>query len=126
MPQLDAIGLIASDLDATVAFYRRLGLEFTAFGEGHHEAAMASGFRLMIDDIATIESFSSYEPASGGRNVGLAFGCGSPAEVDEIFATLTGGGAETKTAPFDAPWGQRYATVLDPDRNPVDLYATLE
>jgi uncharacterized glyoxalase superfamily protein PhnB len=27
-------------------------------------------------------------------------------------------------APFDAFWGQRYATVLDPDGNHVDLYAS--
>lgn len=27
--------------------------------------------------------------------------------------------------PFDAPWGQRYATVLDPDGNGVDLFAPL-
>jgi len=27
--------------------------------------------------------------------------------------------------PWDAPWGQRYATVLDPDGNAVDLYCPL-
>jgi uncharacterized glyoxalase superfamily protein PhnB len=28
-------------------------------------------------------------------------------------------------APWDAFWGQRYATVLDPDGNSVDLFAAL-
>lgn len=126
MPRLDAIGLIATDLDATLAFYGRLGLEFTTYGEGHHEATMPNGLRLMIDSVAMIESFSTFEPATGGRNVTLAFGCDSPAEVDATFAALTVAGAPTKVAPFDAPWGQRYATVLDPDANPVDLYAPLE
>ena len=28
-------------------------------------------------------------------------------------------------APYDAPWGQRYATVLDPDGNLTDLFAPL-
>ena len=28
-----------------------------------------------------------------------------------------------KLEPFDAFWGQRYATVLDPDGNAVDLFA---
>lgn len=126
MPQLDAIGITATNLEASLAFYRRLGLEFTAFGEGHHEAAMPSGFRLMIDDVATIESFSTYEPSTGGRNVALAFGCDTPAEVDAAFAAVTDGGAPVKEAPFDAPWGQRYATVFDPDQNPVDIFATLE
>ena len=27
--------------------------------------------------------------------------------------------------PWDAFWGQRYATVLDPDGNSVDLFAAL-
>jgi catechol 2,3-dioxygenase-like lactoylglutathione lyase family enzyme len=126
MPQLDAIGIIAADLDASVAFYRRLGLEFTAFGEGHHEATMENGFRLMLDSVATIESFATYEPSSGGRNVALAFGCDSPAEVDAAFAAVTDAGAPVKSPPFDAPWGQRYATVHDPDMNPVDLYAPLD
>ncbi|MFL6036949.1 MAG: glyoxalase, partial [Gaiellaceae bacterium] len=27
--------------------------------------------------------------------------------------------------PFDAFWGQRYATVVDPDGNAVDLFAPL-
>ena len=27
--------------------------------------------------------------------------------------------------PFDAFWGQRYATVRDPDGNAVDLFAAL-
>lgn len=126
MPRLDALGITAADLDASLAFYGRLGLEFTAFGEGHHEATMPNGFRLMIDDVATIESFSTYEPSSGGRNVALAFGCDSPAEVDVAFAAVTAAGAVVKAAPFDAPWGQRYATVFDPDQNPVDLYASLD
>jgi uncharacterized glyoxalase superfamily protein PhnB len=29
------------------------------------------------------------------------------------------------TAPYDAPWGQRYATVADPDGYRVDLFALL-
>lgn len=125
MPNLDAIGIIAADLDATLAFYGRLDLEFTAFGEGHHEAVMPNGFRLMIDSVALIESFSSYEAATGGRNVALAFGCDSPAAVDAAFAALADGGAEVREALLDAPWGQRYATVLDPNGNPVDLFAAL-
>jgi hypothetical protein len=28
-------------------------------------------------------------------------------------------------APWDAPWGQRYAVVKDPDDNGIDLFAPL-
>jgi uncharacterized glyoxalase superfamily protein PhnB len=47
------------------------------------------------------------------------------ADVDNAFTAVTEGGAAMKEPPFDAPWGQRYATVYDPDQNPVDLYAPL-
>jgi catechol 2,3-dioxygenase-like lactoylglutathione lyase family enzyme len=124
MLQLDAIGIIAADLDASLAFYQRLGLEFVLYGEGHHESMMDNGARLMIDSVAMIESFSTYEPSTGDRNVALGFACPSPADVDSTYAAATAG-APVKEAPFDAPWGQRYATVFDPDGNPVDLCATL-
>lgn len=35
-------------------------------------------------------------------------------------------GHEGHLAPWDAVWGQRYATVHDPDGNAVGLYAPLE
>jgi uncharacterized glyoxalase superfamily protein PhnB len=34
-------------------------------------------------------------------------------------------GHTSSRAPFDAFWGQRYATVLDPDGNAIDLFAPL-
>ncbi len=37
-----------------------------------------------------------------------------------------GAGYKSELTPFDAPWGQRYAVVLDPDGNGVDLFAPLE
>ena len=121
----DAIGIIASDMARTVTFFELLGCERSFDEEGHKEFTFANGFRLMIDSVEMIESFSTYEAAVGGRNVGLAFGCDSPAEVDELHAKVVAAGFESHAAPFDAPWGQRYASVLDPDQNPVDLYASL-
>ena len=61
-----------------------------------------------------------------GNLVSLAFECASPAEVDRIYAEIVGAGFEGEKEPWDAFWGQRYATVLDPDRNHVDLFARLE
>ena len=128
MPTFDALGTIATDMAATLAFYRLLGLDIPADAdaEPHVEVALTDGFRMMIDTVATIESFSTYEAPAGGRSVGFAFSCATPADVDEVFAAVTAAGHPAKEEPFDAFWGQRYATVLDPDGNPVDLYAPLE
>lgn len=128
MARFDAIGLIAQDLAATLAFYRRLGLDIsaTADDEPHVEVDLGGGFRLMIDPVSTIEQFSTYEAPTGGRNHALAFRCSNATEVNDTFAALVAAGHRAKEHPFDAFWGQRYATVLDPDGTPVDLYAPLD
>ncbi|NKU98443.1 hypothetical protein GS889_13810 [Rhodococcus hoagii] len=45
-------------------------------------------------------------------------------EVDAVWSRLAEAG-HGEVEPFDAPWGQRYATVTDPDGNGVDLFAAL-
>ena len=67
----------------------------------------------------------SWQPPAGGHRMGLAFRCDTPAEVDQAHTDLVGAGYRSHLEPFDAFWGQRYATVLDPDDNPVDLFAAL-
>jgi uncharacterized glyoxalase superfamily protein PhnB len=42
-----------------------------------------------------------------------------------MHAKLTAAGYHSELDPFDAPWGQRYASMNDPDGNGVDLYAPL-
>ena len=48
------------------------------------------------------------------------------AEVDATYEKLVAAGYESRRAPWDAFWGQRYATLLDPDGVEVSLYAALE
>jgi uncharacterized glyoxalase superfamily protein PhnB len=79
----------------------------------------------MWDTVELIRSFSEWEPPAGGHRVGLAFLCEHPEEVDEVHAKLVAAGHPSQVLPFDAFWGQRYATILDPDGNLVDLFAPL-
>jgi uncharacterized glyoxalase superfamily protein PhnB len=106
-------------------FYRNLGLEFTTDVEDqeHVEAAGPGGLRIMFDTEQSVKSFSTWEAPTGSHRVALAFLCEAPAEVDRLFRELTNSGGRTHLSPFDAPWGQRYATVLDPSGNAVDLFA---
>ncbi len=126
--RLDAFGFVVNDMEKTLAFYRALGLEFgEPEGEGHIEAVIDGGIRLMFDTAEVVQSFSDWQPPTGGgRRMALAFLCDSPAEVDERYAALTAAGSHGAVEPFDAFWGQRYATVHDPDGNPVDLFARLD
>ena len=127
MPRFDAIGVIVSDLERAVDFYRRLGLEFPPDPEdGHVEAELPGGLRLMLDTEETIRSFApEWSPPTGGPRTALAFLCESPEEVDRLYAELVEAGAEGHKEPWDAFWGQRYAEVKDPDGNLVDLFARL-
>ena len=126
----DALGLVVADLDRSVRFYRRLGAPFPEGAEhsehGHAEAVLVGGFRLMLDTEASVRSFDpGWTAPTGEPRASLAFRCGTPAEVDELFASAVVAGGRAHKAPWDAFWGQRYAQLRDPDGNGVDLYADL-
>ncbi len=122
----DAIGIVVSDLEHSVAFYALLGLEFAGEG-GHLETALPGGTRLMLDTEEVVASFDpGFSPPTGQGRVSLAFLCAEPAEVDRIYAEVVAAGHRSVNEPFDAFWGQRYARVLDPDDTVIDLFAPLE
>lgn len=124
-PTFNAIGLVVADLSRAMAFYGLLGLEFEAQG-GHATCQVGPGMRLMLDTQELVTSLSpDWTPPSGGHRVAFAFECDSPDGVDAAFRVATEAGARVVREPWDAFWGQRYATVLDPDGNAVDLYAKL-
>ncbi|QIQ02006.1 VOC family protein [Streptomyces liangshanensis] len=126
-PRLDATSLVVSDLAASLAFYRLLGLDIPAGADTapHVEVLLPGGTRLLWDTEDTVRSFDPgfTAPGAGGR-VGLAFLCDSPAEVDATYAALTAAGHRGHLEPWDAVWGQRYAVVLDPDGCEVSLFAS--
>lgn len=127
-PHFAVIGVVASDMAASLAFYRRLGLVFPEGAEEqpHVEAELPGGLTLALDTEETIRSFHSvWRPPSGGGRISLAFRCGSPAEVDAVYEDLVGAGHHGELKPWDAFWGMRYAVVHDPDGNGVDLFAQL-
>ena len=127
-PQIDLIGIVVQDMAASLKFYRQLGLQIPveADSEGHVEVTLAGGLRMAWDSSEVIRSFDPHwSPGSGGHRMGLAFFCDDAAEVDATYARLLEQGYASHKEPWDAVWGQRYAQVLDPDGNPVDLFAPL-
>jgi len=122
------VGLIVADMPTSLAFYRRLGLAIPpeADKEPHVGVELAGGVQLMLDTEDLIRSFDpKWTRPPSGSQIALAFACDSPADVDAAYAELTGAGYEGHLPPWDAFWGQRYASVRDPDGNPVDLFAPL-
>jgi catechol 2,3-dioxygenase-like lactoylglutathione lyase family enzyme len=126
-PTFNAIGLVVADMAKSLAFYRALGLDLpAALDQQPHAEADLGGVRILWDTHETITSFDpAWTRGSGGPQIGLAFACADPAEVDRTHADLVAAGYESHLEPWDAPWGQRYAVLHDPDGNGVDLYAPL-
>jgi len=127
-PKLDVFGIVVSDMARSVAFYRRLGLEFPdgAENEPHVEAQLGAGIRYALDTEETMRAFDSeWKRPSDGHLTGGAFHCESPQEVDRLYAELVEAGATRYKEPWDAFWGMRYAQLRDPDGTVIDLYAPL-
>jgi catechol 2,3-dioxygenase-like lactoylglutathione lyase family enzyme len=125
--RLDMIGIVVEDMARSLAFYRELGVEVPAEADDqpHAEATLPSGLRMGWDTLETVRSFAPEHAVTGGGGMGLAFLCDSAADVDATYDRLVKAGNEGAKAPWDAPWGQRYALVKDPDGNGVDLFAPL-
>jgi uncharacterized glyoxalase superfamily protein PhnB len=127
-PKLDVFGIVVSDMSRSVAFYRRLGLEFPegAEEEPHVEAPLAGGVRYALDTEEVMRAFDpEWRRPTDGHLVGGAFRCESPEEVDRVYRELLDAGATPHKEPWDAFWGQRYAQLKDPDGTVIDLYAPL-
>lgn len=126
MPQLNAVGIVTSDMARSIRFYRLLGLDVPETpDEGHVDAFLPNGLRFMLDSEEVVRSFRPDWTRERGNQLGLALECGSPEEVDEVYASVTAAGFDGEKEPWDAFWGQRYAQLRDPDGVPVDLYASL-
>ena len=119
--------VFASDVKGSLDFYRLLGLPVPDSDEPHVAVELPGGNTLSFDNEETIAAMHPgwAPPSSSDSRLALAFGVGTPAEVDALFERLIEAGYSGLLQPYDAPWGQRYATVADPDGNWVDLFAPL-
>lgn len=123
--KLNAIGIVAKNIKKSIEFYRLLGLNFPDFkeGEDHIEANSENGLRIMLDSQDLMKKLKPNWTEPVGQRMTLAFECESPDQVDILYSKLEHAGFSGETKPWDAFWGQRYACVLDPDGNVVDLFA---
>jgi catechol 2,3-dioxygenase-like lactoylglutathione lyase family enzyme len=126
-PVLSQLNIVVSDMERSVAFYRRLGLE-VADGppewQAHHRSATSPGSDLLIDlDSEAFASQWNTGRVGSGKPSGIVISFYVPTReaVDKIYGQLTEAGYRGQQAPYDAPWGKRFAVVEDPDGNPVGL-----
>ncbi|WP_119301881.1 VOC family protein [Dongia deserti] len=132
-PTLGQLNLVSGDPAASIAFYRRLGVEIadaavwrTATGT-HHVNARSGEVDFELDSTAFAQIWNEGWRGRGdlkGRIV-LGFRMVSREAVDEVYADLTTAGYAGLQAPYDAFWGARYAVVEDPDGIAVGLMSPI-
>ena len=113
---ISAITLAVRDMARSVDFYRaKVGLELLYGGES--------------------TSFSSFRVGDGYLNLILAPDGGwswwgriilHVDDVDALYQRLVEEGLVPSTAPEDAPWGERYFHINDPDSHEVSFAKRLE
>jgi uncharacterized glyoxalase superfamily protein PhnB len=132
-PSLNQINLVCGDMSASIAFYRRLGVEIpdariwrTHTGGHHASAAEQSADRTIDFDLDSAEFAQRWNSGWKGRidlrgRVVVGFGVPTRADVDDIFRDMVGAGYRGLQEPHDAFWGARYAIIEDPDGVAVGL-----
>ncbi len=122
---LNHVDIVSEDVEATVGFYRRLGVEIPEEsvwrhnGRAHHVGiTLPNGVELSLSSAEMTRAYTS-ECGDGG-NI-LITSVESRKAVDSLFADMTGAGHPVVQEPFDAFWGARYAIVRDPGGNNVGI-----
>lgn len=114
---ISAVTLVTSDMGASVGFYEALGFRLLYGGA---EAAftsftVGSGFLNLQRGAAGGERWRGW-----GRIVFWVD------DVDEMHARALAAGATPSTEPADAPWGERFFHVDDPDRHELSFARPLQ
>ncbi len=132
---LHLIDLVTADMDATVAFYRALGITIpetaiwkTESGRHHVDLTMPGGMTIHFDSPALAKVYNKgyRKPTGTGSRVVIGFRVATRDDVDRTHRKLTELGHKSPQPPYDAFWGARYAIVEDPDGNHVGIMSPLD
>jgi catechol 2,3-dioxygenase-like lactoylglutathione lyase family enzyme len=136
-PILDQINLVCGDVSASIAFYRRLGVEIpearvwrTPTGPHHVSAAEQSSDKSIDFDLDSVAFARRWNIGWKDRadlrgRVVIGFSVPTRTDVDDLFRDMTGAGYRGLQEPIDAFWGARYAIIEDPDGVAVGLMSPI-
>jgi catechol 2,3-dioxygenase-like lactoylglutathione lyase family enzyme len=137
-PRFNQLNIVCGDPEASLAFYRRLGVDIpeervwrtntgahhsSAVTDAPQEGSEGEGAGLDLDSTQAARHWNAGwkgNPTLAGKVV-VGFSVASRAEVDRIYADMTGAGHRGLQPPCDAFWGARFAVIEDPDGIAVGL-----
>lgn len=126
MTDLRMLGIyvFSENLDATLAFYRKVGLKVDKISDSFARATMPGGGMI---EFGTDELTHSYDPGwtrpDGNSNNTINLELASRDAIDSTFAALLDDGYIGHLPPCDPPWQARFAIVMDPDGNFVGMHS---
>jgi catechol 2,3-dioxygenase-like lactoylglutathione lyase family enzyme len=135
---LDQLNIVCGDPAASIAFYRRLGVDIpdeavwrTPTGIHHVGASDRSGEQAIHLDLDSSPFAQIWNAGWADRDdlrgrVVVGFRVPTRVAVDEIYRDMTGAGYRGLQQPYDAFWGARYAVIEDPDGVAVGVMSPIE
>ena len=131
-PVIGKINIVAKHYDATLKFYRLLGIEIPdpteqPLGTLHTEANNPNGSDFAIDNEALARIYNAgWRTGHEGSSIVLTAFVSSRKEVDSTYQNLVSAGYRGCQPPYDAFWGARFAIVCDPEGNDVGLMSPID
>ena len=123
-PRFTMVVLLIEDLRRSLAFYRRLGVEFPP------DADQRTDIQVPIGDEHQLVLTTSFarndphrQPPGGGSRILLEFFVDGKAEVDAKYRELTEAGYPGRREPFLTNFNAYMCMVDDPDGNTVLITA---
>ena len=119
-PRFTMVVLLIEDLPRSLAFYRRLGVEFPPDADQRVDVQVPIGDNhQLVLTTSFVQVDLDRESPSGGSRVMLEFFVDGNDAVDEKYAELTAAGYRGRRAPFTTYFGAYMCLVDDPDGNTV-------
>jgi predicted lactoylglutathione lyase len=119
-PRFTMVVLLVEDLGRSLAFYRRLGIEFPEGADERTDVGVDNGDGRTIIWTTTFGGNDPNRTApSGGSRIMLEFFVEGYAAVDSTFAELAAAGYHVVREPFVTSFEAYMCLVDDPDGNTV-------
>ena len=113
---IDAVTLATMNMAEAVAFYECIGLTVAFGGPDAPFTTMACG----TSNLNLQHSPDQFDRSDGARRSWGRF-IVHVADVDAAHRSLTNAGYQADAEPTDAPWGERYFHIVDPNGHEVSI-----
>ena len=123
-PRFTMVVLLVEDLARSVAFYRRLGVDFPPDAETRRDVQVPLGDEhQLVISTTFVRNDPDRHPPSGGSRIELEFFVDGNDAVDAKYAELVEAGYRGRREPWLTNFGAYMGLVDDPDGNTILITA---